>query len=61
MPPVETADCADVSKLTEELRLLMNKEYQRLTSLVMKEAGNKAVNGLSPPSPVAFENGKRRS
>lgn len=61
MPPIETENCEDVSKLTEDVRDLMNKEYIRLTALVAKEAGPKAVNGHSPPAPVAFENGKRRS
>lgn len=62
LPPIETANCEDISKLTEDVRDLMNQEYIRLTALVKKEAGSKAVNyGHVPPSPVAFENGKRRS
>jgi hypothetical protein len=62
LPPVETENC-DANKLTEEVRDLMNKEYVRLTALVTKEAGSKAVNCHSPPiaAPVGFENGKRRS
>jgi len=63
MPPVETEGCEDVSKLVDQIREDMNREYMRLSEVVTKEAGRYAVNTNSPPppEPLPFENGKRRS